>query len=182
MNVPRREYTANAIGHAVRAVKCESCQAEYVYVLKCEGTGYGTSLLFLDNRGAEERADKAAVSDLEDKLANAVDGVPCPKCGWYQANMVTHILTEWGGGLGFAGIAAIALGLFGLFFCAILGYVVWVGPGPPGEGPTLPQIGAAAIACGLATLIGFGLCLLRSQLAAGVEPNNEPVSDRLTLG
>src|SRR6476659_1736216 len=56
MNVPRKEYSAKAIGHTLREVKCETCQADYVYVLKCEGIGSGTSVLFLDNQGAAERA------------------------------------------------------------------------------------------------------------------------------
>jgi hypothetical protein len=181
MAVPRKEFTATAIGHTLRTVVCEQCGSEYIYGLKCEGIGSGTSVLFLDNLGAEGRAEKAAQDALAEKLKNAVDGVPCPKCGWYQASMVKHLRDSWGGALGFTGIAITALALFGLFMSAILGYVTWVGE-QRGKGPTLPQIGWISLGCGAAAVAGLGLCYLRSVLASGVEPNNDPVGQRLELG
>jgi hypothetical protein len=180
--IPRKEYSTTLVNHALRTVQCESCQAEYVYVLKCEGVGSGTSVLFLDNEGAKERAAKAAVDMLTEKLENAVDGVPCPNCGWYQADMITHLRSEWCSAMDVAGLIATVFGLVGLAASAVLGYVTWVNAAPNGKGPTLPQIGWAAIISGIVVAAGLVLFFVRSRLAAGVKPNHEPLDRRLALG
>src|SRR3954470_17482742 len=81
-------YYVRETGRLPRVVRCEQCDREYVYFLKRAGEGEGTSLLFLENAEAKERAARKARAELEAALAVGVDPVPCPRCGWYQAHMV----------------------------------------------------------------------------------------------
>src|SRR5262245_23015334 len=81
------DYNVTASGAVLKLVRCEHCTAEYIYKLERSATGSGTSLLFLDNTGAHDRASTEAASNLRGKLERGVDVVPCPACGWVQSNM-----------------------------------------------------------------------------------------------
>jgi hypothetical protein len=59
-----------------------------VYAVDRTCTEGGFSPLFLDNQGARDRAEAAARKALQVKLEKAVDPIACPKCEWYQADMV----------------------------------------------------------------------------------------------
>ena len=88
MGIPyARQYHSSVRGSALKQVNCEECNYEYFYIVEREGEGSGTSMLFLDNEGAAGRAEAQAAADLQDTLRRAVDLVPCPQCGRYQANM-----------------------------------------------------------------------------------------------
>jgi hypothetical protein len=81
-------YTATLQGQAAKLVCCEQCQFEYVYLIARKASGEGTSWLFVDNQGAQQRAQDAAAERLTAKLERARDVVPCPACGWLQKDMV----------------------------------------------------------------------------------------------
>src|SRR5205823_2214163 len=51
-------------------------------------SGGGISLLFLDDAGAADRAQENAVTALQSTLEYAVEPSRCPKCEWYQTEMV----------------------------------------------------------------------------------------------
>jgi hypothetical protein len=86
-----REYTVTTTGTVVKLVECESCKGEYVYQLTRRGAGTGTSMLFLDDAGAQQRAEHEARAALLEKLSLDCDPVPCPFCGWYQRDMVERV-------------------------------------------------------------------------------------------
>ncbi len=86
-----RKYTVTATGSLIKQVCCEKCNYEYQYKVQRIGTGYGTSLLWLDNDGASQRANRNASSDLDKKLARAIEPIPCPSCRWYQRNMISIV-------------------------------------------------------------------------------------------
>src|SRR5437764_14880083 len=56
MLIPAKHYIATVLGSAVRLVVCENCKTEFVYILNRRTESSSTSLLYLDNQGAQERA------------------------------------------------------------------------------------------------------------------------------
>ena len=86
-----RNYTASIAGAVVRDVSCEKCGCAYHYRLIRRGQGTGTAPYYLGQGGAERRAQTGAINELEHSLAREIDPVPCPDCGWFQAEMVREI-------------------------------------------------------------------------------------------
>jgi hypothetical protein len=84
-------YTASVDGSTYKKVVCEKCSRVYYYQMSRRAQGEGRSAFFLDNSGASERADERAQQNLEQRLANGSEPVPCPDCGWFQAHMVCII-------------------------------------------------------------------------------------------
>lgn len=76
-------YTATVRGRVLKLVPCESCKAEYVYVLEREGVGAGTSVYGLYAETAQDNAESGAQEVLDQYLANDFDPIPCPMCGHY---------------------------------------------------------------------------------------------------
>jgi hypothetical protein len=84
-------YTAKVSGTTVKLVRCGGCQCEFVYLMKRTGVGHGRSPFFLNNAGAQSRAHAAATKQLERRLANEIDAVPCIGCGALQSDMVRKL-------------------------------------------------------------------------------------------
>jgi hypothetical protein len=87
-----REYTATKQGRILKAVSCENCSTEYVYLMERESSGVGTSFYSLNNEGAESHSQSAAAETLKSVLENDFDPVPCPMCGHYQRFMFPKLL------------------------------------------------------------------------------------------
>lgn len=81
-------YTSTVEGSAVKVVICEQCGQDYVYIVTRKATGEGSSVLFLDNSGAQRRAQDRAMKTLQAELDKAIEPVPCVSCGWLQQDMV----------------------------------------------------------------------------------------------
>ena len=75
-------------GTAVKHVKCEQCEQEYVYIVERKAKGHGASMGFSSGEGAQDRAKKKAKKTLDSELANAIEPVPCINCGWIQKDMI----------------------------------------------------------------------------------------------
>jgi hypothetical protein len=75
------KYLATVRGTALKLVTCEQCKTEYVYRLERSASHESQH---------EERALSVAQQELSKALTEAVDPVPCPSCGWYQADMVVE--------------------------------------------------------------------------------------------
>src|SRR5216110_1925556 len=89
MSIPiGQKYTCTVSGRVVKNVTCVHCNCQYVYVMKREVSGEGTSLLWADNSGAKQRAAESANEMLAKKLEKDCDYVGCPDCGNYQPNMI----------------------------------------------------------------------------------------------
>ncbi|MFO0969484.1 MAG: hypothetical protein U0793_28330 [Gemmataceae bacterium] len=78
-------------------------------------------MLWLDG-GAEERARNKAKRDVQDALEFGVDAVPCPSCGWYQADMVPKV--RWRHGKRWAYAGAILM-LLSVICVTILSVITW---------------------------------------------------------
>ena len=83
-----RSYTATLTASWMNEVTCDSCGCNYVYLMTGTARGGATSPLFLDNAGAAERAREKAQYALSKMRTTKTRPVPCPKCGWYQSDMV----------------------------------------------------------------------------------------------
>jgi len=83
-----QKYTATMSATVPKLVKCEQCSTDYVYHLKRKAVGEGTSLLFLNNKGAKGSAQAEARKRLLKVLARSCEPVPCPACGHVQEHMI----------------------------------------------------------------------------------------------
>lgn len=72
--------TGTLTGTRAKAVKCEKCQFDYLYKVTGKATGVLSSP---DGRGSETVEHK-----LDFMLDNIIEPIPCPSCGWTQANMI----------------------------------------------------------------------------------------------
>ena len=55
-----KEYNCKLSGAMLKFVECEKCRTVYVYQMNREVQGPGSSLYFLDNKGAESRDKRVA--------------------------------------------------------------------------------------------------------------------------
>jgi len=90
-----------------------------------EAMGDATSLFYLDNQGAQERALNKAQDDLRRQLEKDCDAVPCPACGWYQEHMRPAVGRQYRPWLAVVGACLLCAGLllviaFGLFAGALV--------------------------------------------------------------
>jgi hypothetical protein len=146
------------LGQTTREVRCENCRRRYAYELT-----------------------QTAVNEegLRRKLAEAVEAIPCPACGWYQSDMIPlarkrHYRWKLNAGLcltiGLIPVAAISTSLN-------LTY------GGGGAAPPIPWPIFAAGAAGLACLLAAGIALLwQYNMGQGYDPNSEDVEARRQYG
>jgi hypothetical protein len=157
----------------VRAVRCEKCQTEFVYVVSREGLGYGVSLLYLDNAGAQDQARMRAEAELRRELARGHEPVPCPGCGWYQRSMIPLLRQAHWRGLTIAG----AFFLYLAALLLVLGVAAWFSDMPRHEESARQLVEA----CGWVAGIGLGLILARKVLAWRLRPNEGDPEPRMAL-
>ena len=174
MHIPVRHYEKVVRGSAVRVVLCENCQTEFVYVVSRQGHGDGVSILFLDNKGAQDRARTQAGADLQRELTRGQDPIPCPDCGWYQRSMIPFLRQAHRRGMGIAGALLLCLAAHLLVFSV----GAWFGDGPAYK--DLAHF--LAHACGWLTSVGLGLILIRKLLAGRIRPNEGDPEARKDLG
>ena len=79
---------ASATGSVIREVKCVHCPITYYYVLRRTGRGRRTAHLWIGQREAKMFAAAEAKETLARYLADGVDAVACPNCGYYQPDMI----------------------------------------------------------------------------------------------
>lgn len=139
------KYTSKVRASTLKPVHCEGCGAHFAYRMTREAEGTGSSMLFLDNDGAKQRASDEASAAVRQKLRDEADNIPCPRCGVYQPEMVVRLKSEHHGYLRVIGIIAIIVGALAAFCGA------------------LSLLGVSAV--------GVGLLVLRGWLARRHDPN-----------
>jgi hypothetical protein len=169
-------YYVRETGRLPRVVRCEQCDREYVYFLKRAGEGEGTSLLFLENAEAKERAARKARAELEAALAVGVDPVPCPRCGWYQAHMVPEARSRRHPSLWYvAGL--------GLMVAIIFGAIAIIVPNGHQVDPDFARVARSGGWVGVAgAVLAVGAWAWRWRLAGLYDPNDAPAADRVAVG
>jgi len=104
-------------GAAWKFVCCTHCGQDYAYLMELEATGADLDLLFLDAEGSAKRAQAQAEQNLLKQTQNVVLPVPCPYCGFYQADMVRGLKDEaTGSGPVIAGLVVMAVSFIPLAF------------------------------------------------------------------
>jgi len=106
-------FTCSVSGSVWKEVRCAECPCEYFYLLTRTGSGSGSSPYYIDNDGAQRRAEEAAGKNLQRRLERDCDAVACPDCGMYQPFMVRLLRRRrwaWAHIAGWIGIVA-ALGV-----------------------------------------------------------------------
>jgi hypothetical protein len=147
------ERVVEAQGQTIKEVRCEACERCYTYELK--RFGFGTD----STRAAE---------DLKEKLDVGFEVIPCPDCGWYQANMLPEMRRRhrrWMVHLG----QCLTVGLVPV---AVLGTVIYAGFADQEIEPTIPwPVFVAGLVCVFAA--GIYLLIRRYKLAQRYDPNEE---------
>jgi hypothetical protein len=87
-------------GEALRHVTCERCKHDFDYRLERSVT-----LDTLPLPALVRRAERTCRERLARRLSTDVEPVPCPSCGWVQAEMVRELRRRFGGCLKAAGVA-----------------------------------------------------------------------------
>jgi hypothetical protein len=171
-------YTASAEGAQFKTVNCENCSTEFLYKMKREASGVGTSFYGVNRQGAAEGAVSNAKELLQAVLENDFDAVPCPSCGHYQRYMFPKLVEEKSLWLQ----VLMLLGLLGGSFSAVsvLYWGVMIGLGARGEGITnvITSLSALAVAC----LVVFGLRYLQRARTRRFNPNAGDPQERIKLG
>jgi hypothetical protein len=171
-------YTATVEGRAPKLVQCEGCGHEYVYFLERTASGQGTSMLFLDNEGAQSTASAEAHAELMARLDKACEAVPCPACGRYQQHMVTyarHLRYRW--------MRTGAVLLFTLGALLFMGAMAF---SPARGNPNDPDADLPATLLWGGVWMGFlgcpALLVLRYWLSKRYDPNREDLEERKQYG
>lgn len=159
---------ATAKGTVQKLVTCEACGAEYSYALERETLGHGLSLYAFDLESAQRRAQERARTRLAKRLARDHDVVPCPKCGWIQANMMRIEKRDHARWMDTAGWFIVSLAVAAACLNAAMG------TGAPHRRVLLPWPAVLTIAA-----LGAVLVAVRHGLAAAYDPNTEPLETRL---
>ncbi len=171
-----KTFTAASWGSAFKLVQCEQCVKVYVYRVKRRGQGEGTSPLFLDDEGAQNRATQRAACELQKELDSAIDVVPCPACGWIQSDMQALARRQHLPRLKIAGIALlIALLVPSLMLLAAI-------TKPPEEPVSTRMFVEVLVIMLVQFATGVALLLGRSLAAEHYDPNSEDVEGRLQKG
>jgi hypothetical protein len=164
--------TVTVEGRIPKLVLCEQCGEQFVYLLKRQAQGEGTSLLFLDNDGAKHRAEGRAQEALIDLINRAHDPIPCPQCGRIQTNMIPRAKRLHRKKMGQAGVICLIVAII----VFVLGFFVEA-TDKFGERTVLILIFYGS-GIGM-VLLGLTLLIRRKILARRFDPNDGPVEGRL---
>jgi hypothetical protein len=169
------KYTATVEGKLPKAVKCEGCGQDYVYLLEGWVEGSDVSILGLNNEGAQQSAQAMAEAALRADLAKGCAVVPCPACGLVQQHMVALARSER--------LPLTRTSARGLLF---LGGLMVLASGIMVLASQNKDMGIVALAIWIATgaLLTSGaiLALVRWSLTRRYDPNSVPVEQRKQLG
>jgi hypothetical protein len=108
------DIIADVTGETIKYVQCEKCGFLYDYHLRREATARAHFLV-----GDYDLLESRATRTLRRMLDTGCDAVPCPKCNWYQQDMIRrsrHVRHRWMLRLAFAMfLISIPMALAGLF-------------------------------------------------------------------
>lgn len=171
-----KQISSASTGNKLVDVTCEKCGCEYSYELARVGSGSATAPYGIGTRRAQESAISQARKDLDQRLDEEAELVPCPKCLWINEELVLGYrrccCRGWANA---AGLVA----LVGSFSSIIAAW--FVSKGPAADRGALPYI----LIGGLSTsLIIPGLILLTQRfLRQRIQPNiNYPLAPNIPQG
>ena len=171
-----KRFDSASIGARLVAVVCDKCGCEYQYELARVGSGAASAPYTIGSASAAQSATEKARQDLDRRLGEEAELVPCPKCHWINEELVAGYRrgryrgwTKLAGGLGLVGTLAAMVGAW------------FVSTGPAADRGALPYFlfGGPTISITIAGLI----LLMRHLLRSRIQPNKDyPLVPRLPHG
>lgn len=87
----RRTLQIPHVAQAEKTESCERCRCNYGYTIFRRAIGRGSYFIFGSDAKATVEASREAVARANERLAKAIEPVPCPDCGWVQSAMIRQI-------------------------------------------------------------------------------------------
>jgi hypothetical protein len=115
-----RTFTETVSGNRLVELKCEHCSGVYYYLLARVGRGAATAPYMIGQKRAAQKAKEKARRDLEKRLRDESELVPCPKCQWINESLVQGFRQTYYRGWG---IGAIVVGSAGTFFSLLIALI-----------------------------------------------------------
>ena len=172
-------HTATIQGRQLKIVPCENCSTEYVYVMEREALGVGTSILSLNDKGAQSHARSAAAETLKSVLENDFDPVPCLQCGHYQRYMFPKLLPNSKGcGLLTVTFAVIGIGLIAVGSACYHSINYLDRPSDEDLWNLVTPWSVFLLMC----LVGLGLWIRQSRKVSRFDPNLADQQARIAIG
>ncbi len=171
-----RRFEAAAVGTRVVEVACERCGCEYFYQLARLGSGSASAPYAIGSASAERSARQGAQQDLDERLTEEAELVPCPACRWINEGLVDgYRRGRWR----HASEYAAAIAFFGTVASLIGGW--FLSAGPAADRGAVPYLlhGGPTVSITLAGAI----LLVRHLIRARIRPNRDyPLPPRLPRG
>jgi hypothetical protein len=161
-----RQFNASFTGIRMVPVCCEQCRSDYFYELARVGTGSASAPYGIGSKGAAERAEKQAKEELQRRLVEESELVPCPRCHWINQEMIAGYRKARYRGWGkFAG----GLAVIGTSISVLIGLVLSNGPAVDRDARNFFLVVGPVVSLGLAGL----LLLARNWLRSLINPNRD---------
>ena len=120
-----KRFNSAFVGVRLVEVVCDKCGCEYQYKLARVGSGTAGAPYGIGSARAALSADKQARDNLNRRLAEEAELVPCPKCQWINDELV--LAYRQGRYRGWTMLAG-GLGLVGTLISMIGAWFVSIGP------------------------------------------------------
>lgn len=173
-----KEFSSTLFGRTFRDAHCQKCGTDYRYVLSCKAEATAWSFILSPTDKAEEVAVKESTEDLSEQLREEVAPVPCPQCGWLQADMVQKLRDGSGAVVALVGLLACLAGVIGLLAVALMAYANWLRL----QQATADQMRLTAVVSVCLLLGGVGLIYFSHWRANRWNPNEGDRSERRAIG
>lgn len=171
-----KTYTASIHGSIHRLVECEQCNREFIYRAWRSASGDATSYLFLNEAGAEMRANRQVECEWRNAAKRVLEVVPCPGCGWIQSEMIPVARSRYRRRAKMAGIILLT---FIVVPVSILAGALW----PPIDQRNLGyKVFEASLLICILLVSGLYLLVRRARELQNLNPNAEPVEERIQKG
>jgi hypothetical protein len=149
-------YKSGTPGLRLVSVHCEKCRSDFFYELARIGVG---------RAGGIASAQRLARADLERRLADESELVPCPRCHWINEDLIAvYRRSRYRGWRMFTD----SLAIIGAAISLLVAYFLWIDQAPNHNRAWVVLIGGPVVSLGFARLLQL---LARDWLRRWIEPN-----------
>ncbi len=171
----RRYVSVPRVGQIEKIVRCERCNCQYGYVVHRRAIGRSGYSIWRSKKKAADSATYKVAVKVVNLLANAIEPVPCPSCGWVQGAMVREMRRRFGRWI--IAVGAVALVIF-LCTAGVIYLNEINDPRRPIRATSLTRIEDAFV---LAIALYCGAIASRYALSFLVDPNSVYRADRPSI-
>ncbi len=171
-----KQFTTAQVGARIAGVHCEKCGCEYYFVLSRIGTATSTAHYGLGQAAAVSDAQTRSTEEVDKRLTDEAELVPCPKCNWINEELVEGFrrgrFRHWGE-------VAVGAAIFGIAISLIIAWFIHLGPAVDrGSLPYFLICGPLIIVALAGSIVG-----LRWWLRRRIQPNRDyPLPPKLPQG